>query len=101
MELTGNENSKSVYQLLGFPMYLMPFIGIARILALTVIWWPGFKRLKEWAFAGLCIDVVGAGYCLVMATGDIHMIWVPLIAFIFVLGTYYYYHKVGSPIAKC
>ena len=45
---------------LGYPAYLHPFIGVAKILAVITILVPGFPRLKEWAYAGLVIDLIGA-----------------------------------------
>jgi uncharacterized membrane protein YphA (DoxX/SURF4 family) len=44
---------------LGYPTYLLPFIGVAKILGVLTIIVPGFSRLKEWASAGLVFDLVG------------------------------------------
>ncbi|HEY1964747.1 MAG TPA: DoxX family protein [Acidobacteriaceae bacterium] len=37
---------------LGYPMYLLTIIGIWKIPCALVLVVPGFKRLKEWAYAG-------------------------------------------------
>jgi len=48
---------------LGYPKYLLPFIGVAKLLGVLVVVVPGLPRsLKEWAYAGLVIDLVGALY---------------------------------------
>ena len=47
---------------LGFPPYLVPFIGLAKILGAVVILLPTFQVLKEWAYAGLVFDLTGALY---------------------------------------
>lgn len=93
MELIKNEDSIGVYKFIGFPLYMMNFIAVSRILALIVIWIPQFKRLKEWAYAGLCIDVVGAGYCLYMSSGNISYTLFPLLALAAILATYVFYHR--------
>src|SRR5262249_55551884 len=45
---------------LGYPSYLSTIMGIAKILAALVLVAPGLPRLKEWAYAGVMIDMVGA-----------------------------------------
>jgi uncharacterized membrane protein YphA (DoxX/SURF4 family) len=54
---------------LGYPLYLLPFLGIARILGIIAIVTPGFPRLKEWAYAGFTFDLIGAIYSG-LAVGD-------------------------------
>ena len=77
---------------LGYPKYIIPFIGIAKIIGAIVILIPGFPRLKEWAYAGLGIDLAGAIYSGLAVKPDPMMltfaIWiVPGII------SYIYYHK--------
>jgi hypothetical protein len=47
---------------LGYPMYIIPFIGVAKLLGAIAILVPGFPKLKEWAYAGFTIDLLGAWY---------------------------------------
>lgn len=47
---------------LGYPTYLLRFFGVLKILGVIAILVPGFPRLKEWAFAGLTFNFVGALY---------------------------------------
>src|SRR4051812_4888129 len=54
---------------LGYPMYFAPFIGVAKLLGSIAILVPGFARVKEWAYAGLLFDLVGATYSL-YASGE-------------------------------
>jgi hypothetical protein len=46
---------------LGYPSYLAAILGVAKILAAAVLLVPGLPRLKEWAYAGVVINMVGAG----------------------------------------
>lgn len=45
---------------LGYPSYLATILGVAKILAAVVLIAPGLPRLKEWAYAGILINMVGA-----------------------------------------
>lgn len=54
---------------LGYPDYFIPFIGVAKLLGCIAILIPGFKKIKEWAYAGLIFDLIGAVYSLLMTNG--------------------------------
>lgn len=49
---------------LGYPTFFVPFIGVAKLLGVIAILVPGFPRLKEWAYAGLFFDLIGATYSI-------------------------------------
>src|SRR5262245_39056930 len=66
----------SVFRHLGYPPYLLPFLGTAKVSGVVVILAPGFTKLKEWAFAGLAFDVTGALYSH-MSVGDPPNVWLP------------------------
>jgi len=78
---------------LGYPPYLMPFIGVAKILGGIALLIPGFPRIKEWAYAGITFDLIGATYSAI-AVGDPVKQWgFMFIFFAFLFGSYYFYHK--------
>lgn len=66
-----------MFKQLQMPGYLLPFLGWAKILGAIAIIIPGFPKLKEWAYAGLMYDLIGATYC-------IHMSGMPNAAFMLV-----------------
>jgi len=46
---------------LGYPMYLMTFLGTAKLLgAAAILFLDRWSTLKEWAYAGFTFDVLGA-----------------------------------------
>ena len=45
---------------LGYPLYILYIIGVWKILGVTAILVPGFKLLKEWAYAGFFFVMTGA-----------------------------------------
>ena len=59
---------------LGYPAYLLPFLGTAKILGVVAVLVPGFDRVKEWAYAGLVFDITGALYSH-LAVGDPVSVW--------------------------
>ncbi|MDD9271643.1 DoxX family protein [Paenibacillus sp. GCM10023248] len=82
-----------LFQHLGYPAYLLPFLGIAKILGVIAIVVPGFPRLKEWAYAGFVFDLAGAMYSSI-AVGDPASSWLMFpIGFILIAGSYVYANK--------
>lgn len=47
---------------LGYPVYLLRFFGVLKILGVIAILVPGFPRIREWAFAGFAFNFMGALY---------------------------------------
>lgn len=45
---------------LGYPAYLATILGLAKLAAGVIVAVPGLRRLKEWAYAGILINMVGA-----------------------------------------
>ena len=45
---------------LGYPAYLATIMGVAKLIAAVILAAPGLRRLKEWAYAGVLINMVGA-----------------------------------------
>ena len=86
----------AVFTHLGYPAYLLPFIGIAKILAVITILSPRFQRLKEWAYAGLVFDLIGALYSH-LAVGDSFGDWIfAIIGLLLVSGSYLLYRRKQS-----
>lgn len=51
---------------LGYPVYFIQFISVAKIIGSVVILIPGLNKIKEWAYAGLFFDLFGALYSIYM-----------------------------------
>jgi uncharacterized membrane protein len=78
---------------IGYPAYIVPFLGVAKILAIIAILIPGYPRIKEWAYAGLVFDLVGAFYSHIAAS-DPPAMWLGiLVPIALVFCSYFYYHK--------
>jgi uncharacterized membrane protein YphA (DoxX/SURF4 family) len=60
MDLLQPPEAIEIMKQLGYPQYLLVIIGVAKPLGVILVLAPGLPRLKEWAYAGLIIDLVGA-----------------------------------------
>ncbi|MEP7256429.1 MAG: DoxX family protein [Ferruginibacter sp.] len=78
---------------LGYPHYFIPFIGVAKILGVIAILIPGYPRVKEWAYAGLFFDLIGAVYSQIATDGFMMPMLFMLVWFVFGILSYVYYHK--------
>jgi hypothetical protein len=79
-------------RLLGYPDYFVPFIGWAKVLGSIAILIPGFPRIKEWAYAGLFFDLIGAIYSVIAVGQSAGAVFILLPMIIGVL-SYIFYHK--------
>jgi hypothetical protein len=78
----------SIFGHLEYPRYLLPFLGTAKALGVVAILLPGVPRLKEWAFAGLIFDLVGALYSH-LSVGDGPSVWLPAVIGLLLVGGSY------------
>jgi hypothetical protein len=78
---------------LGYPLYFVPFIGVAKILGVLAIVIPGYPGIKEWAYAGLVFDLTGATYSII-STGAPAVNWLfMLLPLSLGFCSYVFYHK--------
>ena len=60
---------KIMHDGLGYPVYFIPFISIAKLIGSIAILIPSFHRIKEWAYAGLFFDLTAVVYSGIAAGG--------------------------------
>jgi uncharacterized membrane protein len=66
-ELLQVESAQKVLTDLGYPVYLNYILGIAKVLGgIALIQWR-FRTIKEWAYAGFTIDIIGASASVYLA----------------------------------
>jgi hypothetical protein len=74
---------------LGYPIYFISLIGIWKMLGIIAILIPGFKLLKEWAYAGIFFTMTGAVISHI-ASNDIHaQIIAPVVLAVFTVLSWY------------
>ena len=67
--LTDKASVELIHNGLGYPVYFIAFIGLAKLLGVIVILIPGLKKIKEWAYAGLFFDLAAVMYSGIAVAG--------------------------------
>ena len=81
---------------LGYPLYLLTILGIWKILGVVAVLVPRFPLLKEWAYAGLTFDLLGAVYSNIMTDGFQIGLFVLVPVFVVAIVSYIYNQKMYS-----
>jgi len=82
-----------IHNKLGYPQYVIMFVGIAKILGVIGILIPGYPRLTEWAYAGLFFDLTAATVSGIAVEGFHPMQLFMAVFFAPGILSYIYYHK--------
>jgi DoxX-like family len=92
------ETIKMLHDGMGYPIYFIQFISIAKILGAVAILIPGLKRIKEWAYAGLFFDLAGAIYSGIAAAKGVDPKMLFMLAWIVpgILSYYYWTKKMNA-----
>ena len=64
---------------LGYPVYLMTILGVAKVLGVIALLIPGQPLLKEWAYAGFTFDILVAAASHAFAQDTVQSIIIPLV----------------------
>jgi uncharacterized membrane protein YphA (DoxX/SURF4 family) len=75
---------------LGYPLYLLSFLGVMKILGIVAILIPKFPRLKEWAYSGFFFIMVGAIVSHIVLHESINKIFPALLLLILTLVSWYF-----------
>ena len=95
--ITNADSIKLMHDMLGYPVYIIPFLGVAKLLGAIAILIPGLKKIKEWAYAGLFFDLAGAVYSGIAVAGKFDPMMITMLLWI-VPGilSYYFWNKMMS-----
>jgi hypothetical protein len=78
---------------LGYPVYLMPFLSVLKLLGVAALVQNRFKRAKEWAFAGFAFTLTGASVSHFCVQDNLAFAIMPLVFLAILLLIYYCWHK--------
>lgn len=81
------EEQREAMKLLGYPEYLLRFLGIAKTLGGIALLLPGQPLLKEWTYAGFTFDLLGAAYSH-LAVRDFEEMSAPVILLLIAIASY-------------
>jgi hypothetical protein len=84
---------------LGYPIYVLNLLGIAKVLGVITLVVPKYPRLKEWAYAGFGFDLIGAmwSHAAVQGLGEAIRLLVPITIMVV---SYVTYHKIHDAPLK-
>jgi uncharacterized membrane protein len=75
-------------QQLGYPLYIIPLIGVTHILGGVGLLIPNVPRLTEWAYAGLTITLLLTFYSQLNGDGSTWDKFDPILVMAFVFASY-------------
>lgn len=91
--IPNEEGYKFITEILGYPGYFVNYIAVLKVLGVVALLIPGFPRIKEWAYAGIFLDMISAVYSFyatnMITAGTAGM----LIFFGLGIASYVFYHK--------
>jgi uncharacterized membrane protein YphA (DoxX/SURF4 family) len=73
---------------LGYPLYIVPLIGVTHILGGVGLLIPNVPRLTEWVYAGVVIDLLLAFYSQMNGGGGTWDKFDPILVLVFVFASY-------------
>ena len=83
-----------MHDMLGYPVYFIQFISVAKVAGAIVILIPGLNRIKEWAYAGLFFDLGGAIFSGIATAGKLDPMMITMAIWIIPgIVSYYFWHK--------
>jgi len=97
--LSGDAVANKVIIDLGYPVYVNIILGTAKILGVIALIVPGFRTIKEWAYAGFTFDILGATFSFGL-NGDGIIAMVSMLPFVLLLFLTYLFYKKSSKFKK-
>ena len=80
--VTQQEAGKEVLKHLGYPMYFLVIVGVAKLLGAIAILQTKFKAIKEWAYAGFAFNFIGAFFSRLAVGDEASLLIPPIVALI-------------------
>jgi hypothetical protein len=78
---------------MGYPLYLIPFLSVAKLLGVIALLQNRFTIIKQWAFAGFAFSLIGAAFSHAAINDKIAFIIMPVIFLLVLFVLYYSWQK--------
>jgi hypothetical protein len=91
----GPETVAHTLTALGYPLYIMKILGLAKVLGGVAILTGRVPRLKEWAYAGFAFDFLGATASHLLA-GDAAHAPAPFAFFLVLMTSYALWYRTAA-----
>ncbi|WP_316847464.1 DoxX family protein [Pedobacter psychrodurus] len=96
--VTQQEAGKEVFKHLGYPMYMLIIVGIAKLLGAVSILQNKYVAIKEWAYAGFAINFIGAFASRALVGDGISLLIPPIIGLIIMFIPYILWKRLKSNV---
>ena len=81
---------------MGYPIYLMPFLAVLKLLGVAALLQNKFTGIKEWAFAGFAFTLIGASVSHICVADSTLFAILPLIFLVILLTAYFCWQKLQA-----
>ena len=89
LDLTQGEMVVTGMNGLGYPLYVLTILGVAKLLGVTALAAPKFNRIREWAYAGFTFDFIGAAASHCLNGNSIDLIAPPIVLLVVLAISYF------------
>jgi uncharacterized membrane protein YphA (DoxX/SURF4 family) len=96
--VTQQEAGKEVFKHLGYPMYMLIIVGIAKLLGAVSILQHKYTTIKEWAYAGFAINFIGAFASRAFVGDGVSLLIPPLVALVIMFIPYILWKKLKGNV---
>jgi uncharacterized membrane protein YphA (DoxX/SURF4 family) len=93
VELLRTTEGQEIMRHLGYPVYVLTIIGAGKTLGALAIIQGWFRTLKEWAYAGFTINLLGAAASRAYAGDSLALIISPFLFLAVLLTSYFLWKK--------
>ncbi len=88
VDVMGSPFAVKILAHLGYPAYMAYILGAAKLLAIAAILFPRSWLLREWAYAGLTFELIGAFISHICSHDPITTALAPVLVLAFLTGSY-------------
>ncbi|MCW5911480.1 MAG: DoxX family protein [Cyclobacteriaceae bacterium] len=83
------EEARANFVQIGFPVYFMVLLGVAKLLGAVALLAPVPANIKEWTYAGFGFTFIGAVWTHIATQTP----WIAPVIFLLLLAASYYFYK--------
>ena len=94
------EEAVNIFHHLGYPDYFLTLIGVAKLLGAFALLAPVPRTLREWAYAGLTFDLLGAAFSHASVRDPVGAVMTPLVALAVLQLSYWAWRHRAAPAKK-
>ncbi len=82
---------------MGYPLYFLTLLGIAKILGVVALLIPKFPVMKEWAYAGFFFTMAGAVFSHIASGNEVKELFGPVLLLVLTTVSWYFRPATRKP----